>query len=324
MDGANLFPLCALACALIGGALLGNGIYGIIRRRIAATAVLTQVDHHALGLWLRNGIGPLRRPARWLLTVASIRTRVDEAVSIAKERGMASTPEALLSSFLGAALLLFALGCLGGGSIAFGLVCVALFIGGSITAVKHITEKQSVQMREKVPDALRSFAVCFRSGLSLLQTLQQTSREMGGRLGRLFSTAAQRLEMGATTTEALALLQANRQVPELAFVAVALDIQHQSGGSLAPVLESARDSVESELDLMRSLRVQTAQAKLSASIVTIMPFVLAAFFSLMSPGFLAPFFSSIIGIALLALALGMQIAGVLIVRHMLSIDRRLS
>lgn len=118
------------------------------------------------------------------------------------------------------------------------------------------------------------------------------------------------------------VLQSNSQVPELSFIAVALDIQHQSGGSLAPVLESAKDSIESELDLMRSLRVQTAQAKLSASIVTIMPFVLVAFFSLMSPGFLAPFFASPIGIVLLAIALVMQVTGVLTVRHMLAIDVR--
>ena len=96
--------------------------------------------------------------------------------------------------------------------------------------------------------------------------------------------------------------------------------QHQSGGSIAPVLETARESVVSELDLMRSMRVQTAQAKLSASIVTVMPFLLVALFSIVSPGFLAPFFTSLAGMGILAVALAMQIAGVMSVRHMLRID----
>jgi tight adherence protein B len=126
--------------------------------------------------------------------------------------------------------------------------------------------------------------------------------------------------MGATPTEALDVFRHNEAVPELAFVSVALDVQHQSGGSIAPVLESATDSVSSELDLMRSLRVQTAQAKLSAGIVTVMPFVLVALFSLMSPGFLSPFFESFVGFLLLAVALLMQAAGVLCVRHMLKIN----
>ena len=102
---------------------------------------------------------------------------------------------------------------------------------------------------------------------------------------RVLGVAARRLQMGASPDEALAVMRASDQVPELSFVAVALDVQHQSGGSIAPVLETARESVVSELDLMRSMRVQTAQAKLSASIVTVMPFLLVALFSIVSPGF---------------------------------------
>ena len=96
-----------------------------------------------------------------------------------------------------------------------------------------------------------------------------------------------------------AVSSAGRCAGQLAFVAVALDVQHQSGGSLAAVLDAARESVESEIDLARSLKEQTAQAQLSARIVTAMPFVLIALFSLMSPGSLSPFFESMAGMALL-------------------------
>ena len=52
----------------------------------------------------------------------------------------------------------------------------------------------------------------------------------------------------------------SKRSSELAFIAVALDVQHASGGSLASVLDAARESVEGEIELERSLRVQTAQA----------------------------------------------------------------
>ena len=51
-----------------------------------------------------------------------------------------------------------------------------------------------------------------------------------------------------------------------------------------------------------------------------MPFLLVALFSLMSPDFLSPFFSSVLGMAVLALALVMQMAGVVIVRRMLKVE----
>ena len=73
-------------------------------------------------------------------------------------------------------------------------------------------------------------------------------------------------------------------------------------------------------ELERSLHVQTAQARLSARIVSVMPFVLVALFSLVSEGFLEPFFNSAAGVALLLVALSMQAAGVLAVRRMLRVE----
>ena len=48
--------------------------------------------------------------------------------------------------------------------------------------------------------------------------------------------------------------------------------------------------------------------------------VLIAVFSLVSEGFLDPFFASPMGMALLAIALGMQAAGIVAVRRMLAVE----
>ena len=149
-------------------------------------------------------------------------------------------------------------------------------------------------------------AVCFRTGQSLLQTMQQVGAATKGPVGALFCRAAHLLETGGSTHEALSVFQGRGSVPELAFVSVALDVQHQTGGSMERVLDAARDTVEGELELTRSLRVQTAQAKLSARIVSVMPIVLIALFSLVSEDFLAPFFSSFAGMTLLGIAVVMK------------------
>ena len=139
-------------------------------------------------------------------------------------------------------------------------------------------------------------------------------------VGVLFRRAAHLLETGGSTREALSVFQGRNSVPELAFVSVALDVQHQTGGSMERVLDAARETVEGELELTRSLRVQTAQAKLSARIVSVMPIVLVALFSLVSEDFLGPFFSSFAGMALLCIAVAMQVAGIVSVRHMLKVE----
>ncbi len=315
------WALVAGVLATVAGAFIGEAAYQSAQRRTLAAAMLAPTRREQLILRLKGGVGLLRRPAGWLCgRVPYIDDACENAVMLLDERGLAFTKEALLSLLMAASLAVLAVGWLFAGSPVFGVALSCIVFIGALAFVRNKSDKMNAAMREQVPEALRSLSMSFRSGHSLPQTLSDSAREIDGYLGHLFSVAADRLEMGATPSEALAVMRSNPRVPELSFVAVALDVQHRSGGSIAPVLESATESVEGELKLMRSLRVQTAQAKLSASIVTVMPFVLVALFSLMSPDFLSPFFSSFMGMALLALALIMQMTGVLIVRRMLKVD----
>lgn len=264
----------------------------------------------------------MRPVAEALLRREPVRRYVLWARMALEQRGYASTSDALLSLVLGACLALLVAGWVVAASPVFGAAVAGCALVALCAAVKNDAERREAALRDEIPDALRSLGVCFRAGLSLMQTLEQTALEMKGPLGELFLSAALVLQTGGTASEALALFRQRADVPELAFVAVALDVQHRSGGSLAAVLDAARESVESEIDLARSLKVQTAQAQLSARIVTAMPFVLIALFSLMSPGFLSPFFESMAGMALLAAALVMQVAGVVLVHRMLDAGGR--
>ena len=266
----------------------------------------------------------MRPVAEALLRREPVRRYVLWARMALEQRGYASTSDALLSLVLGACLALLVAGWVVAASPVFVAAVAGCALVALCAAVKNDAERREAALRDEIPDALRSLGVCFRAGLSLMQTLEQTGSEMKGPLGELFLSAALVLQTGGTASEALALFRQRADVPELAFVAVALDVQHQSGGSLAAVLDAARESVESEIDLARSLKVQTAQAQLSARIVTAMPFVLIALFSLMSPGFLSPFFESMAGMALLAAALVMQVAGVVLVHRMLDAGGRRS
>lgn len=315
-----MWGLAAAGFAACAGGFVGSYAVRAWDRRNAAQAVLASDSRARMLLRLKMGVPALRPLARRILGLAVADSACETAIQYAQAHDLDTTKEAVLSLVLAVAFAVAVVASLVGRSIVFGLAAACVVLIGANIFIHNKMEKMSLGMREEIPEAMRAMETCFRSGLSLLQTLGQTAKECSGSLGKLFGVAARRLDMGATPSEALSVMRGNVQVPELAFVAVALDVQHQSGGSIAPVLEAARESVTSELDLLRSLRVQTAQAKLSAGIVTVMPFILVALFSLMSPDFLAPFFQSVIGMGLLALALIMQLSGVLIVRRMLKID----
>jgi tight adherence protein B len=268
---------------------------------------------------LRNGIPQIMPVAHMLLANKKVEHFFTCAQQVAAIRSYMTTPQALCSLccagvlFVAAAAAALTASVVLGLLVAFGLVLALGFM------VAQVLEKRREALREAIPDALRSMSVCSHAGFSLLQTFQQVAKEADEPLRSLFLTAVHDLETGRTVSEALEAFRKNADVSELAFVAVALDIQHRAGGSLKQVLEAARDAVESELNLKRSLRVQTAQAKLSARIVSVMPFVLITIFSLLSPGFLTPFFGSLLGIVLLGLAASMQLAGIYLVRRLLDV-----
>ena len=234
------------------------------------------------------------------------------------ERRYVTTERALLSCMVAACVVLGAVAFAATGSAVGAVAIVVCALAGAAGLARAAADRRGDSVRDAVPDVLRSMGTCFDAGLSLQQTLAQVASEADGPLRSLFAHGAHVLDTGGSATEALGGLRQGSGASELAFVAVALDVQHQTGGSMRQVLDAARDSVEGGLALRRSLKVQTAQAKLSAQVVSVMPFALVAVFSLVSEDFLSPFFASPAGWALLGLALGMQAAGVGMVRRVLA------
>lgn len=315
---AGLAAACAFACAFSVAFLA----WMVLRRRSVAMAAQGEKTSVAgLLAWrLRNGF-----PAIAALTGAALRVKpfaslADEAVGLCSSRGAATEREPIASVLI---VAIFAVSLVVGVATAspVGLIAsAACFVAVLLALAGSARDKRDDAVREAVPGALESMAACFGSGFTLQQTFNQVAAETPGPLGETFARSAHVLEMGGSAERALSELREGAHASELAFVAVALDVQHQSGGAMRQVLDAAADSVKGELSLRRTLRVRTAQAKLSARVVVVMPFVLIAAFSLASPDFLMPFFSSAFGYALLALALIMQFAGIVLVRRALEVE----
>ena len=319
-ESSGILAVAAMMLSLVAGMALSDFAMQGFKRRSAVIATSANGKQDRLRLMLESGIRPLLPLSKWILGKSRIMEDSSQsAVMLLSEFGIRVSGCAVLSDLLAITFMSLLLATLIGGSVVFGISVACVVFIGSISFVRNRVAKQNISMREEIPDVLRNLVMSFRSGHSLPQVLRESSKECSGYLGYLFSVASDRMDMGATPSEALSIMKGNDRAPELSFVAVALDIQHKSGGSIALVLESAMRSIKDELKLSRSLRVQTAQAKLSASIVTIMPFILMALFSMFSPDFLSPFFSSAIGVMVLAIALAMQLMGVLIVRKMLNV-----
>ncbi len=200
-------------------------------------------------------------------------------------------------------------------SIAVLVAAIALVL----VKMKNNTDKHREHVRQCVPDSIQGMKSCFQAGFSLEQTLDYVSQHSDTEMQQVYGRALQTLRLGGNVAESLDVLKEEIKAPEFAFVIAALDIQHRTGGSLSNVLQNAEEAARGQFELERSLRTQTAQARLSARVVSVMPLVLVGVFSLVTEGFLEPFFSSIAGFLLFVLACAMQAMGIYLVRKTLHV-----
>jgi tight adherence protein B len=95
----------------------------------------------------------------------------------------------------------------------------------------------------------------------------------------------------------------------------ALLLSLSSGGRVADVLEKAGLLLQTKLDMEEKIHAFTLQGKASAWIVGGSPFLLLAVFSVFSPDFISPLFTTRVGLSVLGAALVMVGVGLFFVHR---------
>lgn len=324
----TIFRMCliflSLICATVFGfTLISYAVEWFRKRRLSNLGIEKQgqANENYITWFLRNGFPILNKPCKKLLDKSKyLRQNLNNIQTLLQERNFQCSIESVFSALIFLTILLsLILSVLFSSAIAgiASLLCVFVLL---FTVSKAMIDKRIMNLRNSIPDTLRSMSICFGAGYTIFQTFSHICAESEGAINAIFSKCTHILQAGGSVSNSLDYLKNVNDVPELSFLAVALEVQHQTGGSIKPVIESVKDMVENKLELMRMLQVQTAQAKLSARIVMVLPFALIAIFSIISPGFLIPFFSSIFGFVLLAIACLMQAGGIILVKKMLNVE----
>ncbi|MCL2333131.1 MAG: type II secretion system F family protein [Actinomycetia bacterium] len=169
------------------------------------------------------------------------------------------------------------------------------------------------RMRAALPDLLDQLAQTLRAGLSLHQAIMRLEEQPDATLAELLHALNVDLSLGYSVSESLERFQAKVLLPELRMVALALELQHRTGGNIAELLERSAGLQRQSLQMLRSLRAQTAQGRMSVRLVVAIPLSLVAVMALVMPDYLGSFLSSNLGLALALLAcvlLGIGFAGV--------------
>lgn len=176
------------------------------------------------------------------------------------------------------------------------------------------------ELKSSLPQAMRLLCISLDSSGSLQQALEYAAENSSGVIAKELRRAVWDIKAGRSFDEAMEGLRSRTGKSEFTCLVIAMEIQHRCGGTLGQILASVSEMLQQSAELEEDLITKTTQAKLSARVVALMPLVVLALISLVSPGYLGQFFESASGFALLVLAVLMELAGVALVKRSMAVD----
>ena len=216
----------------------------------------------------------------------------------------------------------------GGGLISamlLGLGLGMLLIAGlsgvvPLLLLKRKRARRLARFEEQLSDALMVAARALRAGLPFSEALNLVSQEMQEPVSKEFGIVFTEINYGGDVRSALlGLLERVPSVSVMAMVTSVL-IQRETGGNLAEVLDKIADVIRQRFRFQRTLRTLSAEGRLSAWILSLLPFFMAAALSAVNPDFIPMLTADPTGRKLVMASFGLLILGILWLRRIVRID----
>lgn len=176
------------------------------------------------------------------------------------------------------------------------------------------------RFEEQLPDALTMLSGALRAGLSLRSAIGQLVVEAPAPLGQEFTLLLREQRLGATLEQSLNGLARRIPTPTTILTVSAMRIASETGGGLAEMLERTANTVRGRLQIEGKIGALTAQGKLQAWIVGLLPVGLMMVLNQMEPGEMSVLWHTPMGWGALAVIGVLEALGIFVIRKIVAID----
>lgn len=183
----------------------------------------------------------------------------------------------------------------------------------------YLKTKRLKKFEEQLPDALDLIGRGIRAGHALPSAIKMIGDEMANPIADEFRIAFDEMNYGFSMQDALTNLATRVPSDDLHYFVVAVLIQQETGGNLAELLDSISALIRARHKLYGTIRVLSAEGKLSAWILTLLPFVLALVVNLINPAFMAVLWKDEVGIKMVIGVVILMLLGILWMRKIIKI-----
>lgn len=169
-------------------------------------------------------------------------------------------------------------------------------------------------------DMLSMVASALRAGFSFVQAVEIVSKEMAAPMSVEISKLIREINVGVPMETALEDINRRVECPEFELITTAVLIQRQVGGNLAQILDNISDTINERIRMKREVLALTAQGRMSAVVMALLPIALAAFLFSVNHDYFDPLLASPMGKVAIGIALLMELLGYLVIKRIVDID----
>jgi tight adherence protein B len=177
--------------------------------------------------------------------------------------------------------------------------------------------KQSIL--SQLPSLLDLLSGHLRAGHSLSESLAETVPLLPAGIREEMAWVLQQNRLGTTLPEALAHWEKRIGSEEVSLLVRPLRAAIPGGGNIVDLVEHTRDILRLRIRTSEKLRSMTAQARMQAWVLTLLPPAVAVALSKVDPGFFPNLLGTPLGKTILAIAFTLQVVGWVTIRKIMSV-----
>ena len=207
-------------------------------------------------------------------------------------------------------------------TIANALLAFLFAIVAAVLPIFHVSrtrKKRLLKFNSQLPDTLDLLSRSLAVGHAFSESLYQVASEMPEPIASEFRITFEEQKLGLTIKVALDRMSERVPIPDLHLCVTAMQIQRETGGNLAEILEKVAQTIRDRFRLMEDFRTMTTSSRGSAWILCGLPFVIIFLMTALNPEYMTVLLYDWRGHYVLAAAGVLQILGVITIKKILNI-----
>jgi tight adherence protein B len=185
--------------------------------------------------------------------------------------------------------------------------------------IRWYRNRRKRSILSQLPSLLDLLSGHVRAGHSLSESLSETVPLLPPGIREEMAWVLQQNRLGTALPEALAVWEERIRSEETSLLVRPLRAAIPGGGNIVDLLDRTRDILRLRIRGTEKLRSMTAQARLQAFVLTLLPPAFAVALSEVDPGFFPNLLGTPQGKAILGIAFTLQVLGWVTIRKILSV-----